>query len=105
MPEEDKRVDGYDSARLKSATVAVEVSPVEDGLSRNFETIAIIEKQLEVLDQRLQPISSLQPEREREQDSLGYRGNSSVSEKVASQGYKLSNISERINSIMNKLEV
>lgn len=99
MPE-----DNYPTTATE-AKMAREISPVDSALQMNTEYIQAIEKQVEVLAQRLAPVSSNEPERDDTTDRAGVRGNSSLVETVGSQGYKLSNISDRLSRLTRNLEI
>lgn len=81
-------------------------SVVDNAVAGNEELVSAIEKQVEVLYSRLTPVSSRVPtEGTTDEAVAGVRGNSPLVEKLASETYRLRNISDRLSSITRELEI
>lgn len=102
FPDEDER-DARNTAT--EAAKALAVAPLDEQLSTNDELIDALTKQVEVLSNRLQPVSSVEPEREPGEDAPGYRGNSAYAERVGKQTYRLRNLSDKLSSVTRRLEI
>ena len=92
-------------ARNTTTAAKLEQSPVSEAMDRNSELISAIEKQVEVLAARLEHVSSSEPSAPGDSKSLSPRGNSSLANRIHSQGSQLSDISDRLSYITRILEV
>lgn len=97
----NREYDGPSTATAK----ALAPSPVDDALAMNNELIQAIEKQVEVLFQRLEPVSSRTDEPNNGKDSAAPRGSSTLVETIAGHGYRLSSVSDRLSKLTRNLEV
>jgi len=84
---------------------AIEASPVDSVISSNDELIDALQKQVEVLYNRLDPVSSRHPNDETSADRAGVRGSSTMVEKLGKQNYQLQNLSDRLSRMTRELEI
>lgn len=82
-----------------------DVSNIDAIVAGNEELISALEKQVEVLSNRLEPVSARYPEGDKAETESGLRGESSLAQKLAKETYRLRNLSDRISRMTRELEI
>jgi len=96
----------YPSTATEAKNIAQrDVSNIDAIIAGNEELLSAVEKQVEVLSNRLEPVSARYPEADKAETEAGVRGESSLAQKLAKETYRLRNLSDRLSRMTRELEV
>lgn len=93
------------ATEAKKMAIDKDVSNIDSIVAGNEELLSALEKQVEVLSNRLEPVSVRYPEGDRAETEAGIRGESPLAQKLASQTYRMRSLSDRVSRMTRELEV
>lgn len=88
----------------RASTTSDKVSPIDSALAKNGEIISTLEKQVEVLNSRLNKISNPTPSPS-DKEHLAPSGASDVACTIDTHGSRLSTLSDYLSNITYNLEI
>lgn len=92
-------------ARNAMVTEAQETSSVDLVVVTNEELLSALEKQVEMMNHRLEPVSARYSEPESDKAGEGPRGDSPLAQKLLSQTYRMRNLSDQLSRMTRELEI